>query len=108
MIPFYVYIVQEVKASATAPIKIGVASNVQRRLEGLQTCNPRELKIKALFGPMSRAAAYSLEDHLHKNLAPYHLRGEWFSGKALSALAESSARPPGVERVTKPSLAALA
>lgn len=90
MISFYVYVVQEHKASATAPIKIGVARNVGRRVESLQTCNPRELKIRAVFGPMSRANAYGLESHLHKSLCAFRLRGEWFSGKAMGLIAARS------------------
>lgn len=87
---FYVYVIQEQKASRTAPIKIGVSSNIDRRLLCLQTYNPRALEIKLRFGPMGRAAAYGFESHLQHELKPYHLRGEWYSGKALKLICNPS------------------
>jgi hypothetical protein len=83
---FYVYVVQEVKASATAPIKIGVSNDIERRVACLQTCNPRKLELKASFGPMRKLDAYDLERHMHGELARYWLRGEWYSGKALKQI----------------------
>jgi hypothetical protein len=83
---FYVYVIQEVKASATAPIKIGVSNDVERRFGALQTSNPRQLALKAKFGPMDRAGAYALERHLQSSLKNFHLRGEWYSGKALKLI----------------------
>ena len=86
---FYVYVIQEVKVSKTAPIKIGVSNDVERRLGALQVSNPRELAVKLRFGPMSRADAYNLERHLLTKLKHCRLRGEWFSGKALNLIFES-------------------
>src|SRR5690606_9500444 len=95
---FYVYIIQEVKASLTAPIKIGVSYDVERRLKYFQTCNSRELVLKTAFGPMTKVEAYAFELHLHRSLASYHLRGEWFSGKALSFILKQGVLPrKGVE-----------
>jgi hypothetical protein len=90
---FYVYVMQEVKASATAPIKIGVSNDITRRLMTAQTNNPRKLEIRLKLGPLGGAEAYDLENHLHKSIQSYRLRGEWFSGKALSLILKQDGPP---------------
>lgn len=62
-------------------IKIGVARNVQRRIDELQTGCPYELKLIAQMHLTSRTAAYSLESDLHRRLKRFNIRGEWFSKK---------------------------
>lgn len=83
---FYVYFIQEQKASKSAPVKIGVAQDVIQRLMNIQTGNPRTLKIVATLGPFSEAQAFDLERGLHRRFKSLRLRGEWFSGKALKML----------------------
>ncbi len=38
---------------------------------------------------MKKQDAYSLERHFQIELASYHLRGEWYSGKALKKIFKS-------------------
>jgi hypothetical protein len=66
----YVYVVRSGKAGA---FKIGIAWDVERRLCGLQTTSPRQLRLihhEAGGGKVERAA--------HKALAAHRLKGEWF------------------------------
>ena len=95
MISFYVYVVQEVKASRTAPIKIGVTNDTAWRMSALQNGNPRKLEYRLLFGPMSRSAAFDFEGHLQSCLREFCLRNEWFSGKAMRKLLQHSKEPTG-------------
>ena len=54
--------------------KIGVASNLERRMRALQTASPVELEcIHAIPN------APGLESALHVAFKPWHLRGEWFA-----------------------------
>ena len=74
---FYVYLAQHVHTTHK-PFKVGVARNVDRRLETLQTGNPYELAIIAKLGPFSRLQAYETERRLHRRLKNFKIRGEWF------------------------------
>lgn len=89
---FYVYFVQEVKVSKAAPVKVGVTSNLKRRMKAMQTGNPRELTCRVLLGPMSRADAFEYEQQLHGTFKRMRLRGEWFSGKLLARISELKKR----------------
>ena len=73
----YVYFV---KAGRNGPIKIGVAMNVKKRMETLQTGNHLKLNLIAKIKCSSKLEAYSLESQLHKKFKGKHIRGEWFSG----------------------------
>lgn len=62
-----------IRAKRTAYVKIGYAVDSRKRLEGLQTGCPHELELEwELEGPQSA------EQELHKKLAAYRHRGEWF------------------------------
>lgn len=57
--------------------KVGIASNVARRMNGLRTANPNQLKlIFKVEVPAGMAA--EVERRAHRLLAPHHHRGEWF------------------------------
>lgn len=66
----YVYFIQAVDGG---PIKIGKAFNVRERLAGLQTGNPKELRI---LGAM--VGDTDVEGKVHKEFAGSRIRGEWF------------------------------
>ena len=88
----YVYFIQET-IGRHAPIKIGVAINVQQRLKDLQTSNPRQLEIYTVLGPMIKMQAFDVEKRLHHKFRRHHIRGEWFSGvikQQFSELSENS------------------
>lgn len=64
----YLYFVQQ-----GTSIKIGRASDVNRRLEELQTASPGPLQLLVAV-----AAHCSLEGEFLKRFEPYRLNGEWF------------------------------
>lgn len=68
-----VYLVQ-VGDAANAPVKIGVATDVQQRLADLQTSSPYPLTLRAVFP----GAGGAMEAWLHTRFAAYRLHGEWF------------------------------
>lgn len=58
--------------------KIGCTRSIKtNRLSGVQTGNPRELKLR-LFIPTIPNKAIALEKLLHKKFAENRVRGEWF------------------------------
>ena len=68
--PSNVYVIGE---ATSGLVKIGAANDSRDRLQGLQTGNPRELRLlheEPGVGPLERT--------LHERFAGRHLRGEWF------------------------------
>lgn len=59
------------------PIKIGVTTDVSRRLWTLQTACPWDLHLRAEW-----AAEWSSETTAHHELARHRMRGEWFTPHA--------------------------
>lgn len=55
------------------PVKIGMTSDLDRRLSGLQTSHHEGLEIVAAI-----AGGRETEQYLHESLADSHIRGEWF------------------------------
>jgi len=76
----YIYFVQEQKKSKRAPVKIGVAKDIDKRVAELQIGNPRDLDVVLRMGPFSEKVAYRLERDLHIRFSQKRIRGEWFSG----------------------------
>ena len=75
-----VYIVGE---SSTGLLKVGISKNANslaRRLQNLQTGNPRELKILTTFNYGQEGLAYSVEQDTIKafSMYQYGLAGDWF------------------------------
>lgn len=54
-------------------IKIGTSFNLNERVKGLQTANPKRLKIKAVL-----EGGFKTESELHNMFAKAKTRGEWF------------------------------
>ena len=73
----YVYFIKS-GYDKRAPIKIGVAVNIERRLNALQTANPEKLTLIASIKCKSRAEAFNIESYLHGELNNRKIRGEWF------------------------------
>ena len=65
-----VYIIQ-----SNNEVKIGVAKNVKKRMQGIQTSNQYALK---LIGIKETDDDYFLEKKIHDYLRDYRIRGEWF------------------------------
>lgn len=59
-------------------VKIGVARNVESRLETLQTSSPYRLEVLASIRCNGRRHAYDLEKRLHWLFRKQRIRGEWF------------------------------
>ena len=59
-------------------IKIGVARNVQSRLDTMQTGCPYKLELLASIKCVSRGQAYGIERSLHILFKRDKVRGEWF------------------------------
>jgi len=66
----FIYFIQSERGG---PIKIGYATNVQQRLEQLQSAHPYRLLCLA-----STQGSIGLEHRLHENFDNYRLLGEWF------------------------------
>lgn len=75
-----VYFIQD----EDGPIKIGYGSDPIARLRLLQVGNPRELTMLGWF-----EAPVEVERNLHRRLAAYQIRGEWFENcpEVIDALA---------------------
>jgi len=58
--------------------KIGVAKNIQRRIEQLQTGNPLELRLTCSIQMPNMKSAFYFERLLHDELMDQHKHGEWF------------------------------
>lgn len=67
-----------IRAGRKGPIKIGVAKNVKRRVETLQTGNHEPLLILAIIPCNGKALAYNLESQLHSIYSRDRIIGEWF------------------------------
>lgn len=59
--------------------KVGISSNVSKRLAGLQTASPARLRIETVITLPSRDCALSIERRMHEELSCSGLCGEWFS-----------------------------
>jgi len=70
----YVYIIQ----AGDGPYKIGVAKNLARRIEQMQTGNHLELRLIAAIDFKTEQRALTVEKQLHKMYSRARIRGEWF------------------------------
>lgn len=70
----YVYVITD----PSGYCKIGKANNVYKRLEGLQTGNPKKLSIYYKHPCKSECRANMLEQLTHARLNPLRAVGEWF------------------------------
>lgn len=76
-------VVYFIQAGQHGPIKIGVASNVRKRLAALQTGHHTSLRI---IGTVPGDAA--LERELHQRFAAHRIRGEWFKAACATEVRE--------------------
>lgn len=70
----YVYIIQ----AGSGPYKIGVAKNLERRIEQMQVGNHEELRLVAAIDFETEQRAIAVEKQLHKMYLRARIRGEWF------------------------------
>lgn len=74
--PHYIYVITD---GTDFAVKVGFASNPKKRLEAIQTGNPRELWFHRLYETDTRANACLLERAVHLHLQGQALMGEWFA-----------------------------
>jgi hypothetical protein len=81
---FYIYVIAP---SAGFPCKVGVASNVGKRLKGIQVGNGEELHVHSVFAASNRGTAFRVEKFAHRRLQDNRMAGEWFNVFADDAVA---------------------
>lgn len=85
--PCYLYIMSTVgKAGDCSPVKIGIASNPEKRLASIQTACPNPIRMETFFGPMDRELARAIEREVHSFSAKRRLHGEWFDFEPAEAV----------------------
>lgn len=79
-----------------SPIKIGVAADVERRLERLQSGN--HITLAVLWHSEAIAEPFAVEAALHQEFDAHRIRGEWFAipNASPDLLRESTDRHVGV------------
>jgi len=75
---YFVYILKA-GTHRKAPIKIGMARDVEVRIKELQTGNPYELICIGTIAFDTKEQAFDMEQFLHYVYADRRLEGEWFS-----------------------------
>lgn len=61
-------------------IKLGMSSDVNKRLKSMQTASPSELVVLwKYYIANTPADAIKIENKLHRACKAYHIRGEWFT-----------------------------
>ena len=70
----YLYVVKP--KYKEGPFKIGIAGNLQKRLETLQTAHYEDLEVVMV---VEMENPRSLEKRLHRRFREYRIRGEWFA-----------------------------
>ena len=71
--PAYLYFVTD-----GSYVKIGVATDVSKRMASLQTGNPKKLLLLMKFRFSYSCSAYSAETYFHNQFHLNHFNGEWF------------------------------
>lgn len=82
--PIYVYAIRTEKMIGESSefwngyVKIGVASNVEKRLKTIQTGCPYNLTILNAILCYSENQAYAIEKYIHERFKKENTSGEWF------------------------------
>lgn len=78
-LPCYIYVMATIgKAGNCSPVKIGIATDPDKRLASIQTACPNPIRMQTFFGPMHRDLARAIEREVHHLSARRKLHGEWF------------------------------
>ncbi len=62
------------------PYKIGISKNPFMRLRTIKSSNPYPCGLVKISGDGDWSATRNAEDTVHRQLAKYRMRGEWFKG----------------------------
>ena len=90
-----------IQSGNVGPVKIGVAKNVQKRLDALQTGNHMELKLITKIICEGMVHAYAMEKKFHRKFKKYHIRGEWFYPTVLSFMLPKENKRLDVEHLSR-------
>lgn len=60
-------------------IKIGISNNIQKRINSIQTGNPKRLELLRSIECTFESHAINLEKLLHRALSEHRVKGEWFA-----------------------------
>jgi len=72
-------------------VKVGFTNNIKNRIKSIESHNPRKIELIWYKRTSNeRGLAVSEEFEFHLLLSAYHVRGEWFSLRAIDALKESN------------------
>jgi hypothetical protein len=84
----HIYFMQETRLDGSpGHVKIGVANNLDNRLAGIVTSNPREITIPFYIAPYRQRDVLNytklippehLERDIHRLMSKWHIRREWF------------------------------
>jgi hypothetical protein len=81
----FVYLIE-----SSSAVKIGIGANPQQRLSDLQTSHHEKLSLRYTLQCPNRAAAFSVEQLLHRRFSDERLSGEWFDIDAQTVINEVS------------------
>lgn len=73
----YLYFISDGKKN----IKIGITYNIERRIKQLQTGNAQELELEHYVVLVNMTEAFELETLLHRSMAEYQIKNEWYQKK---------------------------
>lgn len=82
----HVYILAAENGGAHGPVKIGIAGNVAKRVRGIQTSCPYQIKIVHTFAFPERDMAREIERCFHEVQQEHRTVGEWFHLNPIIAL----------------------
>lgn len=83
----YIYFIRD----ELGHIKIGIAKNIKKRFDTIQTYNPMRLEVYRTLEIENMQIASKLEKILHTKFKEYRLQGEWFEeGPIIKFLNQSS------------------
>lgn len=75
----YVYIMCQNDGSPRAPVKVGIAGNIESRLKQIRTATPFPVRLYNRFRFPDREIARLMESAFHKARADHRVHGEWFN-----------------------------
>lgn len=83
----YVYVLCRVDGNTrTGPVKVGMASDPDKRLRNLQTASPFKIEQVFCFGCPNKDIARELERSFHEVQSEHRLHGEWFDLEPIVAV----------------------
>jgi len=66
-------------AVGTRYYKIGRATNITKRIKGIQTSNPHRIELVKFCETDGRCSSVDIEKIMHEKFKKKHFRGEWFT-----------------------------